>query len=115
MLNSLKQTKGECQPEIQDSKYDVQSSMKSVCALKYLHNKKESTKHPSQAKFFDQYIAPTSWNDEMAGDGSLDIVLLHGNQSHAVKCWSVYNDKRNGYLPDIWINDYLIPDLQKYK
>lgn len=52
------------------------------------------------------YIAP--FNLEK---GDFDILVLHGNASHCIKCWSTLATEHEAD-PDIWIKDFLEKDLK---
>ncbi|CAI2358913.1 unnamed protein product [Moneuplotes crassus] len=88
------------------------TSLKRSYALKYFHNKSERAKLDANPNYSPQffegpYIAPMNLDQ-----GDFDILLLHGNASHCIKCWSIL-DTEDQHDPDIWIRSNLIKDLKK--
>ena len=100
------------QEQINDSS---RTTLQKLWSIKYFHNKAEREKAEKDEnyvpKFYDAYLAPLTIEE----DTNFDILFLHGNQSHCLKCWAVYNSKKYGVLPDIWVKDYLLEDIKDIK
>jgi len=50
---------------------------------------------------FRPYIAPLNLDE-----GDFDVLLLHGNASHSLNCWSILGTE-NDEEPEIWVHDHL--------
>ena len=87
-------------------------SIKRLWAIKYLHNKNEREefeKDPSYVpKYYDNMLLPLS----VSSDSKFDIIMMHGNQSHCLRSWSIEDEKQYSLIPRVWVKDYLYQDLK---
>ena len=87
-------------------------SANKLLAIKYFYNKSEREKVEKDSsyipKFYDNFLLPLSEQSE----ADLDIVFMHGNQSHPIRAWCIEDELGETLNAKWWPKEYLIEDLK---
>lgn len=76
-------------------------------ALKFVHNRSEKEKVDRNLNYIPKYYSGPYIAPLTSDEGDFDVLLLQGNASHSLNCWSILGTENNR-VPEIWINDHLI-------
>ena len=88
-------------------------SIKRLWAIKYFHNKLERENFEKDSayipQFYDNMLLPLG----VSSESKFDIIMMHGNQSHWLRSWSIEDEKQHSLVPRVWVKDYLYDDLKE--